>query len=128
MKIKKPTMYLFYIVSILSLVYFTIKYYSNQVLNFDGQDILGWTIIVVVILITLGIGIFNMVEIKKVKQQNVELLTLTKELCERQESTCEEVLVTLHNSREISMDILNEICRINRCVQVGGDYIILMII
>lgn len=105
LKYVKP---LFYIISIFSLVYFTIKYYHDQVLTFDNQSIFKWSAIVLVILISLGLGIFNAIEIRKVRKQNTELLSLVKELCERQESTCEEVLLTLQNSREISLDIFNE--------------------
>ena len=105
---KKLTTYIFYAISIFSLVYFTIKYYHDKSLNFDYDGIIGWTIIIVIILTTLGIGIFNCIKIKKLEKQNVELLSLVKELCERQEYNNENTLLTLQNSREISLDILNE--------------------
>lgn len=106
---KKLCTYVGSFISALCLIYFTIKYYWNQKLTFNEGDLFGWSVIVLIILITLLIGIINNIEIKKVKEQNKELITIVKEICNNQENICEEVLVTLQNSREISLDIYNEI-------------------
>lgn len=106
---KKFTTYVFSAISIFSLVYFTIKYYCDSKLNFSEHNIIGWTILILIILATLVIGIINNREIGVVKNQNRELVAIVNKLLERQDDVCDEILETLQNSREISLDIYNKI-------------------
>lgn len=73
---KKLTTYIFSSMSILSLLYFTIKYYFEGCLNFNRNNILVWTILIFVILLTLVLGICNNRELQIIKQQNTELSNL----------------------------------------------------
>lgn len=106
---KKFATYVFSAISIFSLVYFTVKYYYDNRLIFKENDILGWTILVLIILAALVIGIVNNREISSVKSQNRELVKIINKVLERQDSVCDEILETLQNSREIELDIFNRI-------------------
>lgn len=108
---KKFTTYTFSAISIFSLIYFTVKYYHDSKLSFNEDGILGWTILILVILATLIIGIVNNHEILSVKEQNKDLLKIVNKLLERQDDVCDEILETLQNSREISLDIYNKVKR-----------------
>lgn len=104
---KKIMTYIFSIISIFSLVYFTVKYYCDSVLVFGESNIIGWTVLIFIILATLIVGIVNNKELNTLKSQNTELVSIVNKLLERQDEVCDELLVTLQNSREISLDIFN---------------------
>ena len=106
---KKFLTYSFYTISIFSLVYFIIKYYHEEFLLFKENDILGWTILTVIILATLIIGIVNNRKISIIQSQNKALVKIINKVLERQDSVCDEILETLQNSREIELDIFNRI-------------------
>ena len=48
-------------------------------------------------------------EIAVVKSQNTELVTIINKLLERQDDVRDEILETLQNNKEISLDIFNRI-------------------
>jgi len=119
---KKFTTYLFSYISIFSLLYFTIKYYANGFLNFNQRYLFFWTFLVMIILVTLIIGLVNNHELRILKKQNKKLLDNNDELLSKNEELIglvtkilnksdeysNEILVTLLNSREVSLDIYNK--------------------
>lgn len=106
---KKITTYLFSIISIFSLIYFTVKYYFDGALIFSNNNILVYTILISIILLTLILGIVNNRELNTIKQQNVDLIGLISKLINSHDEKCEELLITMLNSREIELDIYNKI-------------------
>ena len=106
---KRFITFLFSVISIFCLVYFTVKYYYNNTLTFGKDGIFGWTVLILIILATLIIGIMNNREIAVVKSQNTELVTIINKLLERQDDVRDEILETLQNNKEISLDIFNRI-------------------
>ena len=110
-KIKPILVYIGTALSIFCLTYYTIKFYFDGKLIFGNNKIFMWTILVMIILATLLLGVINNKEIITVKQQNKELVYIVNKILERQDETCDEILETLQNSREISLDIYNKINR-----------------
>jgi len=131
---KKLTTYIFSAISIFSLVYFTVKYYFDGALNFNRNNIMVWTILVFVILLTLILGIVNNRELQTIKSQNENiqeqntnlmglvvklvgnndeahkiLAELSTKVIKNHEDTHDELLTTLLNSREIELDIYNKL-------------------
>jgi len=109
MSMKKLTTYLCSIISIFSLIYFTVKYYFNGELFFGEKSVLLWTILIFIILSTLILGIVNNQELQTIKRNNVDLINLVLKLVDSHEDKCEELLTTLLNSRDIELDIYNKI-------------------
>ena len=110
---KRITTILFSIIAIFSIVYYTVKFYMNDVLIFNNRNILGWTILVFIILATLIIGLWNSSRLNTITRQNVELLTLVHKLIDDQFESRDDILTTLLNSREIELDIFNKLKRGN---------------
>ena len=106
---KKFATYIFSAISIFSLVYFTVKYYYDNRLVFEENDILGWTILVLIILATLVIGTINNHKISIIQSKNKALVGTINKALERQDSVCDEILETLQNSREIELGVFNRI-------------------
>jgi len=107
--VKRITTLCLSIISIFSLVYFTSKYYYNSYLSFDESSYLLWGIIVLIMLITLCIGVYNSIQINKITKQNKDLTSIILQLVENQDDTCLEILQTLKNSREIELDIFQKL-------------------
>lgn len=106
---KRLTTYIFSMISIFSLIYFSIKYYYNGNINFDKSDTLGLSIVIFIMLATFIIGVMNNREIKMIKKQNNELIKLVEMFIEKQDESCGEILHTIQNSREVSLDIFNKL-------------------
>jgi len=116
MKYKRITTWVFSIISIICLLYYTVKYYHDKILVFKEGEILGWTVLMCILLALLVLGLANNREIINisrkminVENQNTKLIELILKYIDTNENNCDEILTTLLNSREINLDIYNKI-------------------
>lgn len=103
---KKITISILTIISLFSLIYYSSKFYKY--IKVEDCSILYFTLLFVIIL-TLGLGIFNAYSTVKLKRQNEELLNIVYELSEKLDLNCGKVLEATFNSRDIELDIYNKI-------------------
>ena len=104
---KKFTTCLFTILSILSLCYYSAKFYTEKYLCLSDSPIVFWVIIFTVILATLCLGLYNAYSNYKLRTQNIELMKLVKELIDANDGSCAKVLESIYNSRDIALDTHN---------------------
>jgi len=104
---KKLATYLFGLLSIFSVCYYSAKFYTNKFLNFEDKPTLFWIILLTIILVTLVLGIYNCYEVSQVRKENKELLELVKELREQSDENCNNVLEATYNSSDITLDTYN---------------------
>ena len=70
--------------------------------------LIAWNIIVAMIAISLTIGTFSLWKIGKIEKQNNEMQEILLELAENSEDYYDSLCHHLQNSRELSLDIFNE--------------------
>jgi outer membrane murein-binding lipoprotein Lpp len=80
---KKIVVTTLYLISIFCIVYYAAKYYCERNLKFEKNQILGWTIVMVIIVSSLIIGMFNSIKLNSIKKQNDELLAEVSHLSKK---------------------------------------------
>lgn len=80
---KKCIIVALYLISLFCIIYYTIKYYYNKNLTFGHNQILIWTMVIVLVIICLIIGIINSIKLNKLQNQNEELLSQISHLSKR---------------------------------------------
>ena len=105
---KKLSISLFSTLGILCMFYYTRKFYSDGSLEFNTNMIMAWTIIVIMISFSLVVGTLSLWKIEKVEKQNKEMKEILLKLAENSEDYYDSLCHHLQNSRELSLDIFNE--------------------
>ena len=105
---KKLSISLFSTIGILCMFYYTRKFYSDGGLGFNTDMIMAWTIIVIMISFSLIVGTLSLWKIEKVERQNKEMKEILLKLAENSEDYYDSLCHHLQNSRELSLDIFNE--------------------
>ena len=108
---KKLGTYILGLLSIFSICYYSIKFYTNKFLSFNDSSVIFWIILLILILFTLIIGLYNCYVVSVLKHQNIELLELVKELKEQSDTQCNNVLEATYNSRDIILDTYNVVIK-----------------
>ena len=93
------------IISLFSLGYYATKFYSDGTLKIEDAPAIVWIIFLFCIFVSLGLGIYNAIK-------NEVLISMNKELMRKlEEIQCEnkDIIDTIDNSRDISLDIYNKI-------------------
>ena len=70
--------------------------------------LIAWNIIVAMIAISLTIGTFSLWKIGKIEKQNKEMKEILLKLTKTSEDYYDSLCHHLQNSRELSLDIFNE--------------------
>ena len=70
--------------------------------------LIAWNIIVAMIAISLTIGTFSLWKIGKIEKQNKEMKEILLKLTKNSEDYYDSLCHHLQNSRELSLDIFNE--------------------
>lgn len=109
----KKIMYLcFSAVSGFCVLYYSMKFYTEQSLFFGEELISWWMFVSFCILVSIIIGLYNMKTLKFLKSQNKELknliLSLEKQLNKNHFSQLDEI----QNSNDISLDILEKVSEV----------------
>ena len=87
-------------------VYYTIRFCHVICIN---KETVLWVLFGLFILITLVIGILNSIKLGKLQKENIQLKETIVELMEKSDSHYYSTLEHIQNSREISLDVLNEL-------------------
>ena len=87
-------------------IHYTAGFYNILCLN---KEIILWILFGLFILITLIIGILNSIKLCKLQKENIELKELIVKLSNEADSHYYSTLEHIQNSREISLDVLNEL-------------------
>lgn len=102
---RKIVRYFLFSVSLLCILYYTIKYYYENNLSFDKSNILGWTIVVFIIVVCLSIGIRNSIRLDKVLIQNKELIDKVSELSKTIEAYHYSEMSNVNSVMECVLDL-----------------------
>ena len=105
---KKLSISLFSTLDILCMLYYTRKFYIEGELILGKNMLVAWTIIVAMIAISLVVGTLSLWKIGKVEKQNKEMKEILLKLTENEENYYDSLCHHLQNSRELSLDIFNE--------------------
>ena len=105
---KKLSISLFSTLGILCMLYYTRKFYIEGELILGKNMLVAWTIIVAMIVISLVVGTLSLWKIGKVEKQNKEMKEILLKLTENEENYYDSLCHHLQNSRELSLDIFNE--------------------
>ena len=106
--IKKFIMSLSSIIGISCIVYYTSQYYIERQLWFTDNMLIPWTIISFCIIVALIVGLFSLWKVDKMERQNNEMKSILLKLTENSEDYYDSLCHHLQNSRELSLDIFNE--------------------
>ena len=106
---KRISISLFTLLSIFFFFFYTSKFYFEVDLFFDNKMILAWTIIVVLIILSLIVGLFSVWKVYKLDKENLELKELVLQLNEYSENHYDSLCNYLLNSRELSLDIFDKV-------------------
>ena len=106
--IKKLSISLFSILGVFCIFYYTRKFYIEGKLVFSRDMLIAWNIIVAMIAISLIVGTFSLWKIGKIEKQNKEIKEILLKLAENSEDYYDSLCHHLQNSRELSLDIFNE--------------------
>lgn len=100
---------LFSIIGIFCIVYYTSKFYLEGELCFGSNMLVSWTIIVSLIIISLIVGLHALWKVNKIERQNNEMKDILLKLAEDSEEYYDSLCHHLQNSRELSLDIFDEL-------------------
>lgn len=96
----------FSLVCIICFLYYTARFYDVICAK---KELILWIIFGLILIITIIIGIFNSIKLCKLQKENIQLTILVKELLDKSDSHYYSTLEYLQNSREISLDVLDEL-------------------
>lgn len=96
----------FSLMCIICFLYYTVKFYNIISVN---KELLLWILFGLVLLITMILGIINSIKLCKIQKENSQLKGIIEELIEKSNSHYYSTLEYIQNSREISLDVLNEL-------------------
>lgn len=106
-KLNKLVPYGIGLLGIVSLIYYSIKFYPYLKIEKIPEAI--FLLLITVIFVSLVLGLYNCYVVHQVKKQNKELIELTKSLLDKTDEAHFSVLEATYNSRDIFVKILNEI-------------------
>ena len=106
--VKKLSISLFSTLGIFCIFYYSKKFYVEGELVFGRDMLVAWTIIVAMITISLIVGTLSLWKIGKIEKQNKEMKDILLKLAENSEDYYDSLCHHLQNSRELSLDIFNE--------------------
>ena len=92
-----------------SIVYYTSKFYWDKSLTFNASSLILWTIVSFLILISIILSLYSCYKVCRQESQIEELKILIKKLCNQESEHHYSVLESLNNSRDISLDTLEEL-------------------
>lgn len=103
-KILKGIVYATISIALPVLVFVTGKFYINKHLSFGQDSLFLWTLLVVLISISLIIGCFALKGIAELKKQNEELKVIIQDLKSQSENNHCESIKYMQNTRELFME------------------------
>lgn len=86
------------------LIFVTGKFYVNKHLSFEQGYIILWTVVIILILISLVIGLYALKCLLELKKQNEELKQSLQEFIRKSENNHYENMMYMQNSRELLME------------------------
>lgn len=86
------------------LIFYTGKFYIDKHLNFEYGYLVLWTVVIILISISLIIGCYALKSLHEVKKQNEELKLLIQDLTRQTENNHYESMRYAQNSRELFME------------------------
>ena len=99
---------LFPIMIIPCLVYCATKFYCEKQLIFNSADILGFTIIVSLILLSFVFSSWLLFKFNKLNKQNIEMMVLLDKIDHNIENNHYENIAYQQNTRELFLDDYEE--------------------
>lgn len=115
-KIKMIGGYVFSIISLYSLIYYSFRFYIQKYIEFTQNDMTLWNIVCSIITLSLMLGIYNIyknnVQLKKLEKQteNIELLiNLARDLSKNSEENYDNICHYIRNNRELILEIFDEL-------------------
>ena len=96
----------FSLVCIICFLYYTVRFYNTICIN---KEIILWILFGLFMLVSISIGICNTIKLCKLQKENIQLQETIKDLIEKSDSHYYSTLEYIQNSREISLDVLDEI-------------------
>lgn len=108
-KLNKLVPYGIGLLGIVSLIYYSIKFYPYLKIEKIPEAI--FLLLITVIFVSLVLGLYNCYVVSILKSQNIELLELVKELKEQSDTQCNNVLEATYNSRDIILDTYNVVIK-----------------
>ena len=108
-KLLKGVSIVLFVVIGFSVVYYTSKFYWAKLLTFGSNSLILWTILSFLILISIILSLYSCNKVCKQEIKIEELKTLIVELGNKESEHHYSVLEYLNNSRDISLDALEEL-------------------
>ena len=114
----KLVKYLLTIISIICLVYYSLKFYTDKFVSIDSAPMAFWLIMFTIIILSLLIGLYNIYINSKILKENKEMRNLLNQLYCKMEENHEEIsdnqddiMETILNSRDVTLDTYNYLKR-----------------
>lgn len=108
-KVLKGVSVVLFVIIGFSIVYYTSKFYWDKSLTFNANSLILWTIISFLILVSVMLSLYSCHKVCQQELQIEELKILIKKLCNQESEHHYSVLESLNNSRDISLDTLEEL-------------------
>ena len=108
-KILKVVSIILFVIIGFSVVYYTSKFYWEKSLTFGTNSLVLWTIFSFLILTSIVLSLYSCQKICKQEIKIEELKTLIVELENQESEHHYSILEVLNNSRDISLDTLEEL-------------------
>ena len=86
--------------------YYSVNFYDIIIIN---KETIIWTVFGLFILFSVILGILNFIKISKLQKENYQLKELIIEFGSNSDSHYYSILEHIQNSREISLDVLDEL-------------------
>lgn len=114
----KVVKYLLTLVSIICLIYYSLKFYTDKFISIDSAPRVFWLAMLTIMLTSLLIGLYNIYINSKILKENKEMKELLNQLYdklnENHEETTEnqdDIMETILNSRDVTLDTYNYLKR-----------------
>lgn len=91
---------------IICFCYYSVNFYDIIIIN---KETIRWSIFGLLILFSMILGMVNFIKISKLQNENYQLKELIVELGSNSDSHYYSILEHIQNSREISLDVLDEL-------------------
>lgn len=104
---KKLAVYFISILAILSLCYYSAKFYTHKQLLLSDAPKEWWIVLFTIILVSLVLGIFNFYKMNMLTKKQNELLEIIELVMLNSDKNCDKILESVYNSRDIFLDTYN---------------------
>ena len=114
----KVVKYLLTLVSIICLIYYSLKFYTDKFISIDSAPRVFWLAMLTIMMTSLLIGLYNIYINSKILKENKEMKELLNQLyCKLKENHEEisdnqdDIMETILNSRDVTLDTYNYLKR-----------------